>query len=49
MMETRGTTKQIDAVYTLAKERYASEGVDTEQALQQLAHISLSLHCWQGD
>lgn len=48
-MDTRETTKQIDAAYALAQERYASVGVDTDQALQHLANISLSLHCWQGD
>ncbi len=48
-MDTRVTTKQIDAAYALAQERYASVGVDTDQALQHLANISLSLHCWQGD
>ncbi|MEI8233388.1 MAG: L-rhamnose isomerase [Verrucomicrobiota bacterium] len=35
--------------YSLARETYAALGVDTEAALQQLAAIPLSLHCWQGD
>ncbi|MDF1512799.1 MAG: L-rhamnose isomerase [Anaerolineae bacterium] len=35
--------------YTLAKERYAVLGVDTEKALRILATIPISLHCWQGD
>ncbi len=35
--------------YDLARERYAALGVDTEVALGQLAKVSLSLHCWQGD
>jgi L-rhamnose isomerase len=48
-MNTAGKTTQIEQVYTLAKERYASLGVDTEGALARLSHISLSLHCWQGD
>jgi L-rhamnose isomerase len=43
------TKHQIEAAYRLAKERYGALGVDTEQALAQLARISLSLHCWQGD
>ncbi len=42
-------TKQLQDAYVLAQERYAALGVDTEQALAQLAQISLSLHCWQGD
>jgi len=35
--------------YSLALEAYAILGVDTENALRQLADIPLSLHCWQGD
>lgn len=41
--------KNIAAAYTLARERYAELGVDTEAALRQLEKISISLHCWQGD
>ncbi len=35
--------------YRFAQEQYAAVGVDTEQALAQLNHIPVSLHCWQGD
>jgi L-rhamnose isomerase len=35
--------------YTLARERYASLGVDTESVLKTLGSIPISLHCWQGD
>lgn len=35
--------------YALARERYAALGVDSEAALQTLAGVALSLHCWQGD
>ncbi len=35
--------------YTLAKERYAAMGIDTEAAIQKLSDISISMHCWQGD
>lgn len=35
--------------YEVAKERYATIGVDTEKALTQLRKISISLHCWQAD
>ncbi len=42
-------TKNIERSYQLAKERYAQLGVDTDQALAQLARISISMHCWQGD
>ena len=39
----------LHSAYALAKERYATLGVDTEQALARLKRVSLSLHCWQGD
>jgi L-rhamnose isomerase len=42
-------TKSIERAYQLAKERYAELGVDTDQALTQLASIPISIHCWQGD
>jgi len=35
--------------YEIAKERYASIGVDTEAALSVLTAIPVSLQCWQGD
>jgi L-rhamnose isomerase len=43
------TEKQIQDAYALAQERYAPLGVDTDRAMQMLAQVSLSLHCWQGD
>ena len=43
------TTKQIEQAYRLARERYAALGVNTDKALKQLAGISISIHCWQGD
>ena len=39
----------ITQSYQAAKERYAVLDVDTDHALNQLASIPLSLHCWQGD
>jgi L-rhamnose isomerase len=42
-------TRDIQAAYVLAREVYASYGVDTESALERLATIPISLHCWQGD
>jgi L-rhamnose isomerase len=39
----------IVKAYRLANERYAALGVDTEKAIQQLAKVPISLHCWQGD
>ena len=38
-----------NAAYDLARESYAALGVDTEKALERLATIPISLHCWQGD
>jgi L-rhamnose isomerase len=35
--------------YSIARERYAALGVDTESALARLATTPLSLQCWQGD
>ncbi len=39
----------VDESYSLARELYASVGVDTDRALRRLSSIPLSLHCWQGD
>jgi L-rhamnose isomerase len=41
--------EKIDHAYLIAKERYAAFGVDPDKALDALAQIPLSLHCWQGD
>lgn len=35
--------------YELARERYVSLGVNTDEALAALQNVSLSLHCWQTD
>jgi len=48
-MGNQPTAMQIQAAYGIAKERYAILGVDTDAALQRLAQIPISLHCWQGD
>ena len=37
--------ENIEKAYELARERYASIGVDTEKALAKLADIHISLHC----
>lgn len=36
-------------MYNFAKERYAAQGVSTEDALAKLDTIPISIHCWQGD
>ena len=38
-----------DTSYSLARERYAAFGVDTESALSTLETVPISVHCWQGD
>ena len=35
--------------YNDAKKKYAKIGIDTEKVLKDLAKVSISLHCWQGD
>ncbi len=39
----------VETTYSLAREQYAQLGVDTDAALESLAGIPISLHCWQGD
>ncbi|MEO5950978.1 MAG: L-rhamnose isomerase [Chloroflexia bacterium] len=48
-MATSPTTRQLNDAYSIARERYAAIGVDTDAALSALGSISISLHCWQGD
>jgi L-rhamnose isomerase len=40
---------EIESAYALARERYASIGVDTASALLAIGKVAVSLHCWQGD
>lgn len=35
--------------YKLAKEVYASIGVDTDKVVELMKNFTLSIHCWQGD
>jgi len=35
--------------YQLAKEIYASFGVDTDAAIKKANEVPISMHCWQGD
>jgi len=39
----------IEKSYEMAKEQYAELGIDTEDAMEKLNKLSISLHCWQGD
>jgi len=36
-------------VFEYAKEKYASFGVDVEEAMKRVASIPVSIQCWQGD
>ena len=35
--------------YSEAKEKFQKYGVDTDAAMEKLAKIPISVHCWQGD
>lgn len=39
----------MSEVYTYAKQLYAGLGIDTDKAIEKLASIKISMHCWQGD
>ena len=41
--------RSISGAFRFARERYASLGVSVESAMEVLARVPLSLHCWQGD
>ncbi|WP_152403992.1 L-rhamnose isomerase [Paenibacillus cellulositrophicus] len=41
--------QQIRKSYEDAKTLYSQYGIDVDQALEKLAQIKISLHCWQGD
>lgn len=41
--------QQITAAYSIAREVYGEQGVDTEAAIEKALSIPISLHCWQAD
>lgn len=41
--------KRIEQSYALARESYASLGVDTDDVLKKMNDVVISLHCWQAD
>lgn len=41
--------KVIEKSYELAKEQYAALGVNTDEVLEAMNKLSISLHCWQTD
>jgi L-rhamnose isomerase len=46
---SRSRKKSIEDAYRLAQDQYNALGVSTAAALEALAKIPVSLHCWQGD
>jgi L-rhamnose isomerase len=40
---------KIKEAYKLAKNQYAKYGIDTDDILNKLKDIPISIHCWQGD
>ena len=45
-MTIKPTDKQIQNAYAMAKERYAMFGMDSDKAIETLARIPISLHCY---
>ena len=43
------TEKHVNQAYQIAKERYATFDINTDDVLAVLQTIPISLHCWQGD
>jgi L-rhamnose isomerase len=46
---TINSSVAVERAYQLARRRYEAAGVDTEQVIEKLSAIPISLHCWQGD
>jgi L-rhamnose isomerase len=41
--------QRVEQSFERAKQQYADYAVDVDEALQRLAAIPISMHCWQGD
>jgi L-rhamnose isomerase len=39
----------VKAAYQVAKQSFANIGINTDEALDRLDSIAVSMHCWQGD
>jgi len=48
-MVNSDSSENVTAAYRIARDRYATWGVNTDLALKMLSTIAISLHCWQGD
>lgn len=42
-------TEEVQSAYEAAKKVYAKQGINTDEILEKLQTIKISLHCWQGD
>ncbi len=41
--------QRIQQAYQLAKEEYAELGINTDEVLEKMKEVVISLHCWQTD
>jgi L-rhamnose isomerase len=41
--------ERVEKAYQLAKEEYAVLGVNTDEVLNKIGELQISLHCWQTD
>lgn len=41
--------QRIQQAYQLAKEEYAELGINTDEVLERMKEVVISLHCWQTD
>ncbi len=41
--------KSVADAYDQAKNQYAAYGINTDDAINKLQHLKISLHCWQAD
>lgn len=39
----------MSKAYELAREKYASVGINTDEVIRALREVEISMHCWQGD
>ncbi len=43
------TIADIEKIYEMARDRYGEMGVNTENVLDMLKEVPISMQCWQGD
>ncbi len=48
-MTLSGKEQKVEERYNNAREQYEEFGVNTDEALEKLLEIPISIHCWQGD